>query len=131
MQELLGQVTDPAGCQSSGQGMHPGGKHTHEQPASGVEPSPLMRWTSDGSMMEELLKTFTYAPLTIPAECCKPAQHRVLGRCKLSSCVWSKLKECVVPLKRWMALIARMGLLRSPSCGYCAGQARRQQLQCL
>ncbi len=26
---------------------------------AGLEPSPLMKWTSDGSMMEELLKSLT------------------------------------------------------------------------
>lgn len=31
-----------------------------------VEASPLMRWTSDGSMMEELLRTFSCAPACIP-----------------------------------------------------------------
>ena len=63
LQELLGQVSGAAGCLSLGQGTHLGGKSVHEQPDLGVEPSPLMRWTSDGSMMEELLKTFTYARL--------------------------------------------------------------------
>ena len=31
-----------------------------------LEPSPLMRWTSDGSMMDELLRTFTCAPACSP-----------------------------------------------------------------
>ena len=59
MQELLGQVSGAADCQLLGQGTQLSGKSAHEQSELGVEPSPLMRWTSDGSMMEELLKTFT------------------------------------------------------------------------
>lgn len=31
-----------------------------------AEPSPLLRWTSDGSMMDELLKSIAYAP---PYQC--------------------------------------------------------------
>ena len=85
MHELLGQVSDTAGCQPLGQGTHYSGRSVHEQPEPGVEPSPLMRWTSDGSMMEELLKTFTCAPFDI----------RLIQLAKIASLIMSLL------MSRW------------------------------
>jgi hypothetical protein len=65
LQEQLGQTSGAAACQLQGQETQLSGKNVHEQSELGVEPSPLMRWTSDGSMMEELMRTFTYALLTL------------------------------------------------------------------
>ena len=48
-------------------GTLPDGRNAPEQPDQEAGPSPLLRWTSDGSMMEELLRTFTCAPHDIPS----------------------------------------------------------------
>jgi hypothetical protein len=69
MQELEGQGVDAR----LAEGAPLDGGSTREQLE--VEASPLTRWTSDGSMMEELLRTFTYA---VPWQRCRHIPPRAL-----------------------------------------------------
>ena len=66
LQELLAQNADLLGSLMPAEGAVVDGRNAPEPPEPGAEPSPLMRWTSDGSMMEELLKTFTCAVNRLP-----------------------------------------------------------------
>ncbi len=74
LQELLSQNSDLlVGLFAAEQAGGPGGgvsggseARNAPGPPELAEPSPLLRWTSDGSMMEELLKSIAYVALHRP-----------------------------------------------------------------
>lgn len=62
-QQGVGQMWPEPTTPHSGHGANIAPPTGANAPAAAAETSPLFKWTSDGSMMEELLKAFKWAPM--------------------------------------------------------------------